>query len=219
MKRGVLCSLCITLMVCGGAHPTRGEIVVDGKQVLVGGAVCAAGRVLVGFDVDGNPQCPCFPGFAECGGPCADLSSDPANCGTCGSACDSGSACVEGYCIECSLAEQDCAMPGDGCFTSLTTALTVCEASLPTDPPGEQGNSCMFINDCAEGFGCVLPNAAMTGSVCARFCDPDRTFPFTGDEVCASEAGMGFRCVRATEFYSDGIGPHVAFCAGPEWFP
>ena len=40
----------------------------------------------------------CRSGLTECSGKCLDLSSDPANCGSCGNACAEGVACVNGTC-------------------------------------------------------------------------------------------------------------------------
>lgn len=36
--------------------------------------------------------------FTVCGGKCVDLTSDPENCGSCGSSCGSGQPCVNGVC-------------------------------------------------------------------------------------------------------------------------
>lgn len=40
--------------------------------------------------------------LAMCGGTCVDLTSDAANCGTCGNACDSGASCCNSACVETS---------------------------------------------------------------------------------------------------------------------
>ena len=40
----------------------------------------------------------CAPGLADCNGVCANLGSDSANCGTCGSPCNTPAACQNGVC-------------------------------------------------------------------------------------------------------------------------
>jgi hypothetical protein len=40
----------------------------------------------------------CAPGLADCGGVCASLGTDPANCGACGRACAAGESCANGVC-------------------------------------------------------------------------------------------------------------------------
>lgn len=51
---------------------------------------CVAGTCTTG---------PCCPGNQRiCNGLCTDLSSDPTNCGTCGTVCGVGTTCVQGVC-------------------------------------------------------------------------------------------------------------------------
>ncbi|MDP9409024.1 MAG: hypothetical protein M3P70_00720 [Actinomycetota bacterium] len=69
------------------------------------GAACEEGTCVY-FTVD------CVPGFVCCGnGECVDVSSDPANCGACGTVCDSG-VCSDGTCSPtgegCDEGEVDC---------------------------------------------------------------------------------------------------------------
>jgi hypothetical protein len=46
----------------------------------------------------GAGQTFCADGMDSCNGVCVILSTDAANCGTCGAACDAGQNCVEGAC-------------------------------------------------------------------------------------------------------------------------
>lgn len=47
---------------------------------------------------EGMPTCACREGYEACEDGCADLASDPSNCGSCGYACETGLSCKEGEC-------------------------------------------------------------------------------------------------------------------------
>lgn len=188
-----------------------------GKSAIVTGVSCGAGATLIGYQNDGALDCACLPGFSQCGESCPDLMNDPANCGICGNVCSSGSDCTQGVCRACNVITQSCTEPDEACFLNLSVDLTQCNAPFLENGDGMQGNDCSFVNGCAKGFGCVLLNSIdnVTGTECARFCDIDRSFP----APCETDAGAGFRCVRAAEFYSDFNESGIGFCVGPEWFP
>ena len=51
----------------------------------------------------------CAPHQTRCGASCTDTSSDPANCGTCGTACATGQTCLGGICsVPCSGGNVSC---------------------------------------------------------------------------------------------------------------
>lgn len=59
-----------------------------------GGGSCAVGLLCT------NATClPCPAGRVLCRGTCADVSTDPANCGACGHSCGTGGMCVAGGCV------------------------------------------------------------------------------------------------------------------------
>ena len=60
-------------------------------QPCIAGNTCSQGQCV--------PLCPA--GFAQCPSGCSDTSSDAANCGSCGTACN-GQTCVEGHCVAAS---------------------------------------------------------------------------------------------------------------------
>src|SRR5947207_3247786 len=45
--------------------------------------------------------------MSMCGGQCAELKTDPANCGKCGTACPMGATCVQGTC-QCGMGQTRC---------------------------------------------------------------------------------------------------------------
>jgi hypothetical protein len=198
----------------------QGGISVNGDQVLTGDVQCPAGQTLTGFLSNGTEVCACGPGLTQCTTACTDLRADPLNCGACDKECSAGTLCVDGRCRGCDVFTQDCATEGETCYFIPSIATSVCATAFGT---GTQGDACEFINSCAEGYICFLPNDVEnpTGPACARTCDADRTFPVTPNEFCSSEVGAGSRCVRAPDFYAD-IGDEasdIAFCVGAEWFP
>ena len=77
-------------------------------------------------------------GLTDCFGVCADVSSDPANCGACGNVCAMGDACIGGWCQTLRRATRSApTAPTSGC----TTVGTYC-ADLTSDP-----NNCGFCGD------------------------------------------------------------------------
>jgi hypothetical protein len=98
------------------------------------------------FDLEaGVPPLPdpigCAPGLVSCGGgPCVDLTSDPANCGVCGLACASGYLCAgAGMCLpQCLPMQTAC---GGGCVY----------ASLDPRNCGACGNACATGQICSYG--------------------------------------------------------------------
>ncbi|MBK7862570.1 MAG: hypothetical protein IPJ65_28975 [Archangiaceae bacterium] len=98
-----------------------------------------------------EPQCGF--GFSDCGDYCADLSSDPRDCGRCGATCAAGDYCDRGLCIV-----NSCYSDGTAC--------------------GRDTDCCS--NYCASDgvCGCIPRGfAGCTNSVdcCTNFCDRDGT--------------------------------------------
>lgn len=102
-------------------------------QVLCGG-VCCDGVCLDGQCVDACP-----PDLANCAGICADLDSDPAYCGDCGTACAAEQVCVAGQCA-------------DDCPSGLTRCDDRC-VDLQTDPSycGSCDTACPADQQCVAG--------------------------------------------------------------------
>jgi hypothetical protein len=91
-----------------------------------------------------------------CGEACVDLNSDPSNCGACGVACPSGTACQFGFCqsaVACAQSAQGTACP----FSA--TAEGICCGGRCVDPGSDSANC----TDC--GLACP-PDAACTFQVC-----------------------------------------------------
>jgi len=145
--------------------------------------------------------CGCLDGRTPCGTDCADLGSDDAHCGDCGTACDPGGdgappidngyyGCSGGACgaMKCNAGFGDCdGSPANGCETSL----------LANDDCGACGKAC------PAGQACRLdPDGRPT-----CMCPPGLTFCET---ACSGETCRG-ECVDLTKD-SDHCGACGAYC-------
>jgi hypothetical protein len=81
----------------------------------------------------------------------------------------------------CSLLDQDCALPGQGCYTS-DNVDEIEQGSCATAGTGVQGDPCERGNDCAAGHLCINPSGA-GANLCASICDRA-----DGDPGCAAGA-------------------------------
>lgn len=103
----------------------------------------------------------CVPGLTECGSECADLQVDVTHCGSCGSACVVGEACVQGACT------QRCAPPLQTCGTG---PLAAC-VDTSADPAncGGCGLACAVGETCSLGtchVGCAGGGWTFCGAEC-----------------------------------------------------
>jgi len=130
-----------------------------------------------------------------CSSTCLDLSSDPANCGSCGHACGTGELCLGGFCTTaapCTLATQDapCDLGGSkqgsccsgACVdpTSDPTNCSGCGRSCPAPTTCSAGlckvggavGSCftgaMTYFKCPAGTSCTVDGAQCTPDSCAK---------------------------------------------------
>jgi hypothetical protein len=72
----------------------------NGTRCAAGGKVCRGGA------------CRCSSGTTECSGVCVDITSDPRNCGACGTRCRLNAVCQAGT---CSCVQGVCPPPGGSC--------------------------------------------------------------------------------------------------------
>jgi hypothetical protein len=88
----------------------------------------------------------CAPGLVDCGGYCADLSSDETDCGACGAACAVGDYCDRGICIVGS-----CLTDGTGCTYDSECCSNFCasDGACGCIPSGNAG--CAGAGDCCSG--------------------------------------------------------------------
>ncbi len=126
----------------------------------------------------GNEGCPT--GFFDCGGICADILNDPANCGSCGAVCAQGHVCSLGSCVlscqegfaDCTGVCRDLMHDQYNCGTcGLTCAAGyVCDEGTcrPDCPDGYTNCSGICKNLSNDPSNCgECANACSAGEVCA----------------------------------------------------
>ena len=79
----------------GGAPTATGGVTATTTTASVGGTTSATG----GAPSATGGATSCAPNQSKCTGVCVDLSSDPLNCGTCGTACFATQVCSSGQCV------------------------------------------------------------------------------------------------------------------------
>jgi hypothetical protein len=106
------------------------------------------------------------PATVLCGSACSDLSTDSANCGSCGHACPSGQACTGGVCMTtCGgrISVGGCSGPG----------LPTCSGSQTACACGDNGGTCVDLqtdrNNCgACGTICAADQNCIAGTCTAQ---------------------------------------------------
>ncbi len=120
------------------------------KVVLIAIAMSAVGNISCGVSST------CGLALVDCGGYCADLSSDETDCGACGATCLVGDFCSGGVCIvgSCAVDSSPCIHDYD-CCSDYCASDANC-GCIPTTFGG-----CASASDCCSG------NCAVDG-----ICDP-----------------------------------------------
>lgn len=137
----------------------------------------------------------CPEGSVWCGQTCANLSSDPANCGYCGTLCGQAESCIDGICIQNDFCQPGMTNCGDACF-DLTSDFGNCGACFMECAQGqvcnagtcvqigaqciENGQPCGGDNQCCSGY------CANDGAVCATPVCWDSGHPCLVNWICCS---------------------------------
>ena len=177
---------------------SRPAIVALLSTVLAIGALavgCGADNSLVGGS--------CAVGYTQCGLRCVKLASDPENCGACGLACQSGSACNEGVCSSLAMISAD-AFPedasdgltlGDGWVddgASGTATNAEAEATEATDDGASNGEGSVE-EGATDGASASEPDASGAGIGDDSAAD-DGAYPVDpteSEDASSSDGGAG----------------------------
>lgn len=120
----------------------------------------------------------------DCGGACANITTDPANCGACGNACMAGEACnsgscgcpgggmaCNGACVDVTTSATNCGSCGNACGTGATcmAGQCTCQAGLMDCGTGCVNLQSNFTNCGACGTACTAPQVCSQGA-CSDTC-------------------------------------------------
>lgn len=172
--------------------------------------------------IGGKCMCPngefyCTPAGASSGA-CADVMTDPNNCGRCNAPCAAGESCVGGVCA-CGAGQTTCAGSGcvdlatdpdhcgsctNVCASPLTCQSATCECAIATDTYCAGTNSCTdLLTDslnCGK-CGTSCGGAACVDGVCSNplACNPAGPNTCTTPLTCLASGMCG--CAPATPSY------------------
>lgn len=132
----------------------------------------------------------CGPGAVRCGETCTVLTTDPANCGTCGAACRSGEVCSNGTCAAA------CTAPLSTCATASGRTC----ADLRSDPLhcGACEIACAATEVCQGGScvdACALAGTVRCGGSCVDLSTSATHCGACGTRCAATEACHGGACL------------------------
>lgn len=161
---------------CGDNEPNNPSGDGDGDITTNGDGAGGSGS---SGDGDGDAEGNCSDAQTACGDECTNTSSDPKNCGACGTKCGADEGCSDGECqrFGCTTGQVEC---GGSCV------------DLQRDPDfcGDCDIACGSGQSCSNG-SCVAE--CPTGELaCNGSCiDPATDDQFCGATLCSGEAGMG----------------------------
>jgi hypothetical protein len=142
MMRARSFGFAVLVVACGGQTAN-----IDGG--VDSGAPCAF--ECPGTSACSNGACACTKSSdTVCGAGCADLQTDPLNCGACGRICYTGAPCVNGACGFCQ--STGCPCP-DGTFACITNANDIACTDWLSDPKscGSCPTTCGTNEVCYQG--------------------------------------------------------------------
>ena len=164
----------MSLRPCPSFPSSLAALLLPALLAACGGNVVVTGGGQGGDGGSGGGPVDCPAGLTPCGGACVNTSSDPQNCGKCGSSCQGG-ACQGG---QCTIAP--------GCPPDLTACGGAC-VSTATDPAHCGG----CFSQCPAGASCVNGGCADQPCLCGSLCDYTNLGSAVPQAVGASLAGAG----------------------------
>ena len=117
-------------------------------RLILGAAALVLGLAACGDSGEGDGTPTCKGDEVLCGGACADTSTDPRNCGACGTICGDGEICADGACtLVCPVGQEAC----DGACYDLGTSRENCGACGNVCGEGEVCSGGACVTSCPAG--------------------------------------------------------------------
>ena len=219
----MVCLLAIGLVVVSGCLGNSGgahAVVPD--QTVVPGVTAALTAPATPADTPLSGAGTCRQGLSACSGFCRDLSSDIGNCGACGKACPSNSACRD---RQCTCKDGYSASLDGTCHPVPTSAVPGCENQPGTKlcgsqcvdtekDPGHCGScsiQCSAGQNCVNGQ-CISPGgtACNTGeTLCSGQCTSLQTNPAScgacGHSCLSGQNCVNGQCTAAAQLCGNGL--------------
>lgn len=168
-----------------------------------------------------DAQC-CPAGQTRCAGVCADLDSDPQNCGSCGNACNANGACSTGVCcpsgqtscggtcLDLNSDPQNCGSCGSPC-----NANEICSSGLCC-PSGQTNCSGLCVDLQSDVGNCgSCGNACAAGQVCVnQTCQSpvgQTTYTYTGNQFLYIGGCCGVSNVAGSFTVPSALAPNTTY--------
>lgn len=247
LQRGLVVGPCalVAALACtsapsdhAGGSTSAGGNLGSGAASTSGGGSGASG-VAGGSAVGGSssPGGTCAAPSTPCAGQCTDVSSDPANCGACGTVCSASQVCSQGVCgsscaagltkcgaacVDITGSQANCGSCGHACPSDQTCWQSECICPMGQDACGD-GGACIDVQQnpshcgkcnevCAEGATCSAGQCACPGLEIA--CDGacvDASSDESNCGECGETCGPGTSCLSGAC-----LDPSTLSCSGSQ---
>ena len=124
--------------------------------------------------------------------------------------CDGNADCDDDDCVNalnCFLCDpliQNCSDETEACFVNVGQGSSLCgppASEVGNETPGQQDDTCTFLNTCEKGYSCAAPSPDYLSNRCAYICDASGS----GGAACDDVGGPGseYTCVAINNFWQD----------------
>jgi hypothetical protein len=147
---------------------------------------CQGDITLPGWPAVGPNSCPAGNGTV-----CTNTTTDPNNCGACGTKCVAGTTCCSGACKNTTSDVNNCGACGKPCASGETCDAGTCKPVTPCYPPSE----CCTPSGRLPGWSGAAPSCpAVNGTVCTNTTTDNANCGACGNVCAANSTCCGGSC-------------------------